>query len=512
MAVDLDPRAQLAIGAEVLGRAVGLTLGPQGRTVALGRKFGPPLATKDGVTVGLAIELPHPLQQAAVALIREAARTTALDTGDGTTTATLLACRMLAEGRRLVEAGYAPVELAGQMATAGGVVADRLAAMAFRATTAALLEAVTTTAANGDRDLGRAVAEVMRKVGHLGVAQVEDSPRRETVGEVHTNEYVVERGPASLYWLDEGDELRLDNPLVVVHQGLVDRELIVAAELALAARRPLVVVAAELGDYGARFLISNHRERVLRSVVVYGPNYGRVREGLLDDLAARVGTHAIRPGVLQLADCRATDLGSCGAVVVSRNRARFIDPPMSGRLAGRIRTLTRELADLEPGAEGADALRTRVGRLAGGSGRILVGGDTLAERAERRARADDAVSAARSALREGLLPGGGVALARVGASLRRGASVGARVVYDACAEPLRAIARNAGADPNVVHARVVGEPLEVWGFDAATGQYRDLVEAGIVDAAASTRSAVATAASVAGLLLTVDAAVVREKR
>ena len=511
-----DARRSLESGVDALADAVKVTLGPLGRNVVLDKRYGAPTITNDGVTIAREVELTDPYENLGAQLAKEVATKTNDVAGDGTTTATVLAQAMVHEGLRNVAAGAAPLALKAGIERAVKRVNDELLARAHEIETQEEIAHVASISAQ-DRAIGELIAEAMDKVGKDGVITVEES---NTMGlELEFTEGLrFDKGYISPYFVTDQERMEavLDDALVLINAGKISSvaDLLPLVEKVLQAGRPLLVVAEDVDGEALSTLVVNKIRGTFTSVAVKAPGFGDRRKAMLQDMAILTGGQVVSPELgLKLDSVGLEVLGRARRITVTKDDTTIVDGAGDqSEIDERIRQIRAEIEDTDSDWD-REKLQERLAKLAGGVGVIRVGAATEVELKERKHRLEDAISATRAAIEEGIVPGGGSALVHVAEVLADGAgatgdeATGVAVVRRALDEPLRWIAANAGFEGMVVVARVRELPVGS-GFDAATGQYGDLVAAGVLDPVKVTRSAVQNAASIAGLLLTTETLVV----
>jgi chaperonin GroEL len=516
--IEFDDAAREALrrGVDQLAGAVRVTLGPRGRHVVIERAHSTPAITNDGVTVAREIELADPVEDMGARLLKEVAQKTAEAAGDGTTTATVLAQSLVSEGLRAVVAGHNPMAIKRGIDRAVAAVAADLAGRSRAVSTRDDLLRVATVAARQDERIGTLIADALERVGRQGAVTVEEGRALETVLEV-VEGLRLDGGYLSPYFVNEPETMSvaLDDPLVMLaeHKATAVKDVVNALELAAAARRPLVLIADDVEGEALATMVVNRLRGTVTSVALKAPEVGAARSEALADLAVLTGATVLsREAGRALEGVTASDLGRAKRIEVDHDSTVVLEGGGdTQRIRGRIAMVERELADATLESE-RTRLRRRVSRLAGGVAVIHVGGATEPEMKERKSRIEDALAATRSAVEEGVVPGGGLALflarhAVEALALAAEEQVGAAIVRRALEEPLRRIAANAGADPAVSVERA-GARGATFGFDAVTGVYLDLESAGVLDAAKVVRCALQNAASIATLVLTTDAVVV----
>jgi len=511
--------AQLVKGMNVLADAVRVTLGPKSRTVVLEKSWGAPSVINSGVIVAKEVELADPFENMGAQMMREVAAKTSEVAGDGTTTATLLAAGIVNEGMKYVAAGMNPMDLKRGIDQAVEAVVGELKDMAKPCATRKEIAQVGAISANNDVSIGEMIAQAMEKVGREGVITVED-------GKGLANELEVvegtqfDRGFLSPYFINEPDKQRavLEDALILLHDKKISaiRELLPLLEHVAKLGKPLLVIAEEVEGEALATLVVNTLRGVIRSCAVKAPGFGDRRKSMLEDLAVLTGGQVVAEEAgLTLEKAEPAVLGKARRVEIDKDDTTIIggagDPKA---IDARVAQIKRE-ADEATGDYDREKLQERAAKLSGGVALIRVGAATETEMKERKSRTEDALHATRAAVEEGVLPGGGVALLRARKRLAdlRGANAdqdaGIRIVRRALEDPLRQIVRNAGVDPSVVVQRVA-EGEGDFGFNAATNEYGDLVQMGVLDPCKVTRSALQNAASIAGLVLTTECMVARQ--
>jgi chaperonin GroEL len=509
-----DARQRMLKGVNVLANAVKVTLGPKGRNVVLEKSFGAPTVTKDGVSVAKEIELEDKFENMGVQMVKEVASQTSDAAGDGTTTATVLAQAIFREGLKSVAAGFNPMDLKRGIDKATAAIIDELKKLSQPCKDDKSIAQVGTISANADEEIGRIIAEAMSKVGKEGVITVEE-------GSGLANELDVvegmqfDRGYLSLYFINDQatQSANLDNPLILIHDKKISniRELLPLLEAVAKSGRPLLIIAEDIEGEALATLVVNNIRGIVKVAAVKAPGFGDRRKAMLQDIAILTGGQVISEEVgLSLEKASMNDLGEAKKVQVSKENTTVIDGAgKKADIKGRIDQINKEIEESTSDYD-REKLQERVAKLAGGVAVIKVGAATEIEMKEKKARVEDALHATRAAVEEGVVPGGGVALLRTlkGIANLQGANedqtVGINILKRAIEEPLRQIVGNAGTDAAVVLNAVLGGKGN-YGFDAATGEYGDMVKLGIIDPTKVTRLALQNAASVAGLLLTTEA-------
>jgi chaperonin GroEL len=514
-----DARRHLEAGVDKLADAVKVTLGPKGRNVVLERMAAAPMITNDGARIAREIHLSNPFENMGAQLIREVANQTSDAVGDGTTTAIVLAQAMVREGMAQIAAGANPMLLRGGIERAANQVLDELARTARPAATREELTRVATVAANNDPRIGELIAEALDAVGIEGVVSVEESPTFE-FGLKFLKGFTWEYGYLSPYFVTDFERVEavLEEPLILLTDYTISeiQLLMPVLEHAMRAQRALVIVAEQVDGPALGTLVTNARRGTFRSVAVRAPGFGHRRLNHLQDIASLTGAEVItKDSGMRLESTTADRLGRARRVIVTEDQTTILGGAApDGDVRTRLTQIRAELGRVENERD-REHLSERLARLAGRVAVVEVGAATGVELKERQRQTEGALAATRAALAEGVLPGGGVALANaervLGAIATAGGEqqLGAAVVRTALLEPLRLIADNAGHDPDAVAERIRGLSPG-WGLDAMTGEYCEMLPAGIIDAAKVTRSALRNAASVAALLLTTEALVAEE--
>jgi chaperonin GroEL len=508
-----DARARIVAGANVLADAVKVTLGPRGRVVMIERGFGSPSVVNSGVLVAKSIELTDHFENMGAQLLREVAAKTSDAAGDGTTTATVLAQAILREGMKYVVAGMNPMDLKRGIDRAVTAVVAELKRLSRPCASSKEIEHVASISANNDRAVGAIIARAMEKVGKDGAITVEDGSGLESEVEV-VEGMQFDRGYLSPYFINDAEKQAcvLEEAYLLIHDGKISavRDLLPVLELVARAGKPLLVIAEEVEGDALATLVVNTARGVLKSCAVKAPGFGDRRKALLEDMAIIGGGRVIAAELGRtLEKVTLEDLGRARRVEVGKDDTTLIggsgDP---AGVAARVKQVRAEL-DAATADYDREKLEERLAKLAGGVAVIKVGGATETEMKERKIRTEDALHATRAAVEEGVLPGGGVALVRARAVLEPvtaenpDQAAGVQIIARALAEPLRQIVANAGLEASVV-LDAVARGSGSHGYNAATGAYGDMVEMGILDPTKVTRHALLNAASVAGLILTLD--------
>jgi chaperonin GroEL len=514
-----DARAGLLEGVRKLAGVVKVTLGPGGHNVAIERKWGAPLVTRDGVTVAKEVELPNELENAAVRLLREVAERTGSSAGDGTTTATILAEAIFAESFRFVEAGSNPVGLQAGIRKAVDAVLKDLEKSAKKVSGKAEIESVATIAAGNDPALGKLIAEAIDIVGKDGAVTVEEAKGMDTRIE-RIDGLQFDKGYMSPYFMNKPDKLQcvLEKPYILVHEKKITSatDLVPLLELVAPTRRPLVLIVDDLEPEVLALLVVNRMQGVFTACSVKAPGFGDRRKEILEDIAIFTGGRAVLEDIgVTLKDVELKDLGTAERVIVEKEATTIIE---GGGDDAAIRARIGQIKGAISKAESEydrEKLQERLSKLSGGLAQINVGAATEVEMKEKRARLEDALHAARAAIEEGIVPGGGVALLRSrraidALKLSGDEKTGAEILRRALEVPCRQIADNAGQRGSVVVQKIEASKDYAWGLDAEKGEYGDLLKAGVLDPKKVTRLALTNAASMAGIFLTTEA-VITEK-
>jgi chaperonin GroL len=509
-------RNRVVRGVNILADAVKVTLGPKGRNVLIERSFGAPVITKDGVSVAKEIELKDKFENMGAQIVKQVASKTADVAGDGTTTATVLAQSIVQEGMKYVAAGMNPMDLKRGIDKAVAAVVDELKKLSKTITTSKEIAQVAALSANADEAVGKIIADAMEKVGKEGVITVEDGKSLENELDV-VEGMQFDRGYLSPYFINNPEKqiASLEDPLVLLHDKKISsvRDLLPVLEATAKAGKPLLIIAEDVEGEALATLVVNSMRGVLKVAAVKAPGFGDRRKAMLEDIAILTGATVISEETgKQLEKATLEDLGSAKRVEVHKENTVIVggagDPK---RIEARVKAIQAQIEQATSDYD-REKLQERVAKLAGGVAVIKVGAATEVEMKEKKDRVDDALHATRAAVEEGIVPGGGVALLRARAAVGelKGANAdqdaGIKIVMRALEAPLRAIVSNAGEEPSVVVAKVL-EGKGNFGYNAATGEYGDLVEIGVVDPTKVTRTALQNAASIAGLILTTDATV-----
>lgn len=511
-------RMRLFAGVERLAASVRVTLGPKGRNVVLEKKFGPPVITNDGVTIAKEIELEGPYENMGVKLIKEVATKTNDVAGDGTTTATVLAYSIIKEGIKSVAAGINPMEIKQGIDRGVNFAVSELRKNAKKITGKEEISQVASVSANNDREIGDLIAVAMEKVGKDGVITVEEGKTMETSLEV-VEGMQFDRGYISPYFVTNREMMSVDfsEPYILIHDKKISNmaDLLPILEKVAQSGKPILIIAEEIEGEALATLVVNNIRGTLKSCAVKAPGFGDRRKAMLEDIAALTGGEVISEELGQkLEAVELKQLGRARTVKVDKENTTIIEGNGNEKnIKGRIAAIKQQIEDTASDYD-REKLQERLAKLSGGVALVKVGAATEVELKERKHRVEDALSATRAAVEEGVVPGGGVALARVvdkiaktvPAEFTAAQKAGYQIVMRALEEPIRQIAVNAGIEGAIVADRVRRETGNT-GFDAQTMEWRDLFEAGIIDPVKVTRSALQNAGSIAGLLLTTECSI-----
>jgi chaperonin GroEL len=514
--IKFDRAAQDAVlkGVNTLANAVKATLGPRGRNVLIEKTFGAPVVTKDGVTVAKEIELEDKFENMGAQMVKEVASKTSDVAGDGTTTATILAQAIFREGIKLVAAGHDPMKLKRGIDKAVEVVVDSIKKQSKQIKSRTEIAQVATVSANGDSTIGNIIADAMEKVGKDGVITVEEGRSLETELDV-VEGMQFDRGYLSPYFITDPEKMHieLEDPVILMFDKKIAnmKDMVPLLEEVARSAKPLLVMAEDIEGEALATLVVNKLRGTLKAAAVKAPGFGDRRKAMLEDIAVLTGGKVIAEEAgMKLENTKLQDLGRAKKIVIDKDNTTIIGGAgKKGEIEGRIRQIKAQVEEAS-GEYDREKLQERLAKLAGGVAVIRVGAATEAEMKEKKARVEDALNATRAAVEEGIVPGGGVALIRAIKAVDgfQGADdeekAGVSIVRRVLEEPLRGIAANAGWDGSIVVGKV-SEEKGANGFDAAKLEYCDMIEAGIVDPAKVTRSAMQNASSVAGLLLTTEA-------
>jgi chaperonin GroEL len=512
-----DARDRMLRGVDILANAVRITLGPKGRNVVLEKSFGAPRVTKDGVTVAKEIELEDKFENMGAQMVREVASKTSDLAGDGTTTATVLAQAIVREGAKSVAAGSNPMDLKRGVDLAVNVVVSELKAKAKKVTSNEEIAQVGTISANGDKEVGKIIAEAMKKVGNEGVITVEEAKSLETELDV-VEGMQFDRGYVSPYFITNADKMlvELEDPYILIHEKKLSglQPMLPLLEAVVQTGKPLLIIAEEVEGEALATLVVNKLRGGLKVAAVKAPGFGDRRKAMLEDIAVFTGGQVISEDLgIKLENVTLNMLGRAKRVSIDKDNSTIVDG--AGKKADITARVNQIKAQIEETTSDYDKekLQERQAKLAGGVAVIKVGGATEVEVKERKDRVDDALHATRAAVEEGIVPGGGVALLRAIKSLENlkpeneDQKIGISIVRKALQVPARQIVQNAGEDGSVVVGKIIDNAKYTFGYNAQTGEYGDLVSEGVIDPTKVVRCALQDAASIAGLLITTEAMV-----
>ena len=511
-----DARSRMANGVNVLANAVKQTLGPKGRNVILDKSFGAPTVTKDGVSVAKEIELEDKFENMGAQMVKEVASKTSDVAGDGTTTATVLAQAIVREGLKAVTAGTNPMDIKRGIDKAVTAAVEDLKSMSKPCEDSKAIAQVGTISANSDEDIGNIIAESMEKVGKEGVITVEEGSGLENELDV-VEGMQFDRGYLSPYFINDQQTMsvELETPYILLHDKKISnvRDLLPLLEGVAKAGKPLLIIAEDIEGEALATLVVNNMRGIVKVAAVKAPGFGDRRKAMLEDIAILTSGTVISEEVgLSLEKTSLDDLGSAKRVQISKENTTIIDG--SGKtsdIEGRVTQIRQQIEDTTSDYD-REKLQERVAKLAGGVAVIKVGAATEIEMKEKKARVEDALHSTRAAVEEGVVPGGGVALIRAKSVINKvkGANddqkIGVNILKRALEEPLRQIVSNAGEEASVI-LNTVADGKGNYGYNAASGEFGDMIEMGILDPTKVSRSALQNAASVAGLLLTTEAMV-----
>ena len=506
-------RAKMVEGVNVLADAVKVTLGPKGRNVVLERSFGGPTVTKDGVSVAKEIELKDKFQNMGAQMVKEVASRTADNAGDGTTTATVLAQSVVREGMKYVAAGMNPMDLKRGIDKAVAAAIEELRKISKPTSSNKEIAQVATISANSDDSIGTIIAEAMDKVGKEGVITVEDGKSLQNELDV-VEGMQFDRGYLSPYFINNAEKqvVEMDSPFVLLFDKKISniRDLLPTLEQVAKSGRPLLIIAEDVDGEALATLVVNNIRGILKTAAVKAPGFGDRRKAMLEDIAILTGGTVIAEETgLTLEQVTLEHLGQAKRVEIAKENTTIIDGAgVTANIEARVKQIRAQIEESTSDYD-REKLQERVAKLAGGVAVIKVGAATEVEMKEKKARVEDALHATRAAVEEGIVAGGGVALLRARAAIsglvgsNAEQNAGIQIVLRAMEEPLRQIVLNAGDEPSVIVNQVMSQSGN-YGYNAATGEYGDLVEQGVLDPTKVTRTALQNAASVAGLVLTTD--------
>jgi len=512
-----DAREKMLRGVNVLANAVKVTLGPKGRNVVIQKSFGAPRSTKDGVSVAKEIELEDAFENMGAQMIREVASKTNDKAGDGTTTATVLAQSIVQEGLKAVAAGMNPMDLKRGIDKAVTAVLADIKASSRKVSANSEIAQVGTISANGDSEVGDMIAKAMEKVGNEGVITVEEAKTAETELDV-VEGMQFDRGYLSPYFITNADkmEVQLEEPLIMLHEKKLSslQSMLPILEAVVQSGRPLLIIAEDIEGEALATLVVNKLRGGLRVAAVKAPGFGDRRKSMLEDIAVLTGGQVISEDLgIKLENVTLDMLGKAKKVTITKDDTTIVDGVgEKDAIEARIGQIKKQIEDTSSDYD-KEKLQERLAKLAGGVAVIRVGGSTEVEVKEKKDRVDDALNATRAAVEEGIVPGGGIALLKATKALEglkgdnADQTAGIAIIRRAIQAPIRQIVENAGVEGSIVVGKVLENPSATYGFNAQTEEYVDMIQAGVIDPAKVVRTALQDAASVAGILITTEAAV-----
>src|SRR5271166_2433102 len=507
-----DSRQAILRGINILADAVKITLGPKGRNAVIEKKFGSPIITKDGVTVAKEIELSDPLENMGAQMVKEVASKTSDVAGDGTTTATVLAQAIFREGVRTVAAGASPMALKRGIDKAVEVAVEEIKRLS-REVKGDMIAQVGSISANTDKQVGNIIAEAMKKVGKDGVITIEESKTMDTTLEI-VEGMQFDRGYLSPYFVTDPERMEcvLEDVRILIHEKKIGsmKDLLPLLEQTAKMSKPLLIIAEDVDGEALATLVVNKLRGTLQCAAVKAPGFGDRRKAMLEDIAILTGGKAITEDLgLKLENLKIEELGSAKKVTIDKDNTTIVSGAgKTSEIEGRIKQLRLQIEDTTSDYD-KEKLQERLAKLVGGVAIIKVGAATETELKEKKARVEDAMHATRAAVEEGIVPGGGTALLRCLPALDKlklhdDEAIGVNIVKRALEEPTRQIAQNAGREGALVISRIRESKDENFGFNAETGEFGDLVKAGVIDPAKVTRLALQNAASIVSLMLTTE--------
>ncbi|HRJ64908.1 chaperonin GroEL [uncultured Brevundimonas sp.] len=512
-----DAREKMLRGVNVLANAVKVTLGPKGRNVVIQKSFGAPRSTKDGVSVAKEIELEDAFENMGAQMIREVASKTNDKAGDGTTTATVLAQSIVQEGLKAVAAGMNPMDLKRGIDKAVTAVLADIKASSRKVSANSEIAQVGTISANGDSEVGDMIAKAMEKVGNEGVITVEEAKTAETELDV-VEGMQFDRGYLSPYFITNADkmEVQLEEPLIMLHEKKLSslQSMLPILEAVVQSGRPLLIIAEDIEGEALATLVVNKLRGGLRVAAVKAPGFGDRRKSMLEDIAVLTGGQVISEDLgIKLENVTLDMLGKAKKVTITKDDTTIVDGVgEKDAIEARIGQIKKQIEDTTSDYD-KEKLQERLAKLAGGVAVIRVGGSTEVEVKEKKDRVDDALNATRAAVEEGIVPGGGIALLKATKALEglkgdnADQTAGIAIIRRAIQAPIRQIVENAGVEGSIVVGKVLENASATYGFNAQTEEYVDMIQAGVIDPAKVVRTALQDAASVAGILITTEAAV-----
>ena len=510
-----DARDRMLRGVDILNNAVKATLGPKGRNVVLDKSYGAPRITKDGVTVAKEIELEDKFENMGAQMVRQVASKTSDNAGDGTTTATVLTASMIKEGLKLVAAGMNPMDLKRGIDIAAAAVVKDIQHRSKKVHSSDEIAQVGTISANGDKAIGKMIAEAMKKVGNEGVITVEEAKTAETELDV-VEGMQFDRGYLSPYFITNAEKMvaELEDAFILIHEKKLSslQPLLPILESIVQAGKPLLIVAEDIEGEALATLVVNKLRGGLKVAAVKAPGFGDRRKAMLEDIAVlTAGTMIAEDLGIKLENVTLQMLGKAKRVRIEKENTTIIEGAGKKQdIEGRIAQIKAQIEDTTSDYD-REKLQERLAKLAGGVAVIRVGGSTEVEVKEKKDRVDDAMHATKAAVEEGIVPGGGMALLRAKTAIgnlsdeNTDVQAGINIVLRALEAPIRQIAENAGVEGSIVVGKITENEFQTYGFDAQTEQYVDMLSAGIVDPAKVVRVALQNAASIAGLMITTEA-------
>ncbi|HET6337018.1 MAG TPA: chaperonin GroEL [Polyangiales bacterium] len=517
---DTLARDKILAGVNALANAVKVTLGPRGRNVVIEKSFGAPTVTKDGVTVAKEIELEDKFENMGAQMVREVASKTSDVAGDGTTTATVLAQAIYREGSKMVAAGHNPMEIKRGIDAAVKAIVERLQKLSKATKDPKEIAQVGTISANGDTQIGNIIAEAMQKVGKEGVITVEEAKSLETVLDV-VEGMQFDRGYLSPYFVTDQErmEVVLNDAYLLISEKKISsmKDLLPVLEAIAKQGKPLLIIAEDIEGEALATLVVNKLRGTLNTAAVKAPGFGDRRKEMLKDISILTGGQVVSEDLgIKLENVTLSDLGQAKRVTIDKDNTTIVDGAgKKTEIKGRIETIRRQIEETTSDYD-REKLQERLAKLVGGVAVIKVGAATEVEMKEKKARVEDALNATRAAVEEGIVPGGGTALLRCQSAIEKlnvseEQQAGVSIIRRALEEPIRQIANNAGLEGSIVVEKVRTGKGATFGYNAATDQYTDLIEDGIIDPTKVVRTALQNAASVASLMLTTEAIIVERK-
>jgi len=515
---DLRAREDLLAGVNILTDAVKVTMGPRGKNVVIENPGSHPTLTKDGVTVAKAVNLKDPFLNLGVQMIKEAASRTADVAGDGTTAATVLSHAIFSEGLKILAAGYPVTDVKRGIDIATSKIIDFIEARAIPVTKDEEIRQVATISANGESEIGDLICEALKKVGKDGVVTVEEAKGFNSTLTV-VEGMQIDRGYLSPYFVNNQEKMvvELDKPYILLCNEKIDsiRDIMQVLESVVQAQGSVLIVADDVEGEAMQGLVVNRTRGALKVCAIKAPGFGENRVNMLEDLGAALGCSVISSASdKSLSDISLSDLGRCKKAIIGRSSSIFIDAGgEKAAIEERIDNLKSQLSNISLDQGEIQMLKLRLSRLAGGVAILRVGGATEGELKERRDRVDDALNATQAAIESGIVPGGGVALARASFELLEegefdGVAAGFKVVKESCLAPLRQIVDNAGGSPEIVLEKIRGVKKDTHGYNALTDSFGDMFKMGIIDPFKVVRSALENSVSAASMMLTVGCAMI----